>query len=81
MEKPSFHLSIPELNDAKSKGFVHDFILHVNGLLYCLANPDHYYELNEFATTVIPCALLNATLYLISTNDDIHGTMIEYHEF
>ena len=80
MEKSNSHFLVQELNEAKSKGFIHDFILHVNGLLYCLAYPNHYYEMHEFSAIAIPCSLLNATLYLISTNDGICGTMIEYWE-
>ena len=81
MKKPDSHFLIPELHEAKSQGFVHDFTLHMNGLLHCLAHPCRYYEINEFHTTAIPCAQLNATLYLISTNDGVCGTMIDYHEF
>ena len=81
MEKLISHLLISELSDAKSKGFAHDFIAHANGLLHTLTNPDRYYDIHEFAITVFPCLLLNATLYLISTYDGVKGTMIDYHEF
>lgn len=75
------HSSIPELNEAKLNGFTHDFLFHANGLMYCLTYPDQHYGINDLSAIAIPCMELNATLYLISTNDGVCGTMIEYHDF
>ncbi len=77
------HLKItfPELFLAISLGYVHDFAMHTNGLLYCVAYPSLSFELDEAHIVPIPCVSHKATLHLIETKGVvIKGTLIEYHE-
>lgn len=76
-----FYPLLSELNQAISTGYFHAFNLHLYGCLYCLKKWDKQYDINEFSIKTIPCTLLNTTLYLITTNNGLLGTMIKYHEY
>ncbi len=70
-----------ELFLALTLNYEHDFIMHADGTLYCMAYPALSFELNQIDITVIACRSHNATLYLIKTKGVLlKGTFIEYHE-
>ena len=74
---------IPELINAISIGYVHDFQLQVSGTLRCLTECSKpYFELNEVTLDCLPIASMPmALLFLIATNDGLlKGTLIHYPE-
>lgn len=75
------HSVFPELSNAISNGYSHDFTLRADGLVRCPSSPGKGYDLDEMSITVIPCPSFKASLYLIQTYDGLRGTLVEYHEF
>lgn len=80
-QKISPQLKFPELTEAIFNGWDHDFILKADNLLYCLSNPEKFYDLNEVHISAITCQFVNATIYLITTIEgNCKGTLVDYWE-
>ena len=69
-----------ELAEAIRQGFTYDFRLLTTGAICCCANWGRIYELHELQTQFICCCELHLTLYLITTDDGIKGTLLDYWE-
>lgn len=66
---------------ALTLGYIEDFQITSDGLLFCRAYPMLRFDMHEVHLTPIDCPGQKATLYLITTKRIVlKGTLIEYHE-
>ena len=72
-------LPLPELQKAFLAGFTEHFQLSPTGSLYCLSNPDKFYDLNDVVISPPVSLSIPGTLFNISTKDGLRkGTFIDF---
>ena len=68
-----------ELLQAFTEGFTEHFIVTATGLLYCLSNPERFYELHEVVISSPISLSIPGTLFKITTMDGRYkGTYIDF---
>lgn len=70
---------LSELEELTNAGYSESFNVTNNGQLFCLANPDKFYDLHEVEIGQPIRLSIPATLYIITTKDGLlRGTLIDF---
>jgi len=69
----------PDLTQALTKGFIQNFQLLQNGLIY-LPLTKKLYDLDDMIVIVTSCIWCTTTRYRITTKDGIKGLAVEFWE-
>ncbi len=70
---------LPELQKAFLAGFTEHFHLSATGFLYCLSNPEKFYDLTDLVIGPPVPLSIPGTLFNISTKDGLRkGTFIDF---
>lgn len=69
----------PDLTKALTEGFIQNFQLLQNGLIYLSVNKK-LYDLDDILVVTTSCIWCSTTRYHISTKDGLKGLAIEFWE-